>query len=356
MEKRLQINNRFVDWIISRAEKQFADDVSMVLIYGSHINGTANSSSDVDCYYIPKTDRGWEFGVDCIIDGVGYDVFGMSWQRVERIANLEETLLPLVGDVKILYCSSHEDMQKFEALQTKMKNNLADRDYSFAAAARRCEKSAEMCALMSHSNDMCNVRKYAGSAIMSLADAVAVFNNDYYHFGLKKQFEDLSHRFGNVPKDIVGEYKNIIEANSIEEIKAHTLKMHGSVCSYLNVSDVLPAVSEKPAPVPEKINASWLAELYEEIRSTFNKIYVCCKDKNYILAFISAVCLQRDLDSNMEDGCPKYDVLSSFNFKKLDEFAETVHKTENDFVSFIEQNGGHIKRYGSFEDFEAAKL
>ncbi len=51
-----------------------------------------------------------------------------------------------------------------------------------------------------------------------------------------------------------------------------------------------------------------------------------------------------------------HDLLSGFYYKDLCGLSETVRRTEEDFVQFITQNGGHIKNYDSFEQFEAAKL
>ena len=50
MEKRKEINDKLVKWILHKVKTEYAIDVSLVLIYGSYVNGTANSKSDVDCY------------------------------------------------------------------------------------------------------------------------------------------------------------------------------------------------------------------------------------------------------------------------------------------------------------------
>lgn len=76
--------------------------------------------------------------------------------------------------------------------------------------------------------------------------------------------------------------------------------------------------------VAVEVNASWLAGLYEEISSTFHKIYVCCENGNYILAFLSAVCLQRELDEAKRAGSPSYDLLSYFDYRELGKLA--THK------------------------------
>ena len=50
---RKEINDKIVSWIINKVKTEYADDISIVLIYGSYVNGTANRKSDVDCYFIP---------------------------------------------------------------------------------------------------------------------------------------------------------------------------------------------------------------------------------------------------------------------------------------------------------------
>ena len=187
---------------------------------------------------------------------------------------------------------------------------------------------------------------------MTLADAVAVYNHTYYHYGLKKQFEDLQNNIPNIPRNIADGYQNVVKATDIDDVAKYALRLFEDVCSYLGVTFVLQAASELKSQTANKVDASWLAVLYEEISSTFNKIYVCCETGNYILAFLSAVCLQRELEA----GCPAYELLSSFNYKKLCELSETTRRVESDFRKLITVHGGYIRQYDSFEQFESAKL
>ena len=327
-----------------------------MLIYGSYVNGTANSKSDLDCYFIPKTENGYHMAVDFIIEGVGYDVFPISWERVEKIADLLEPLTPLVGDVKIIYSNSASDTERFRLVQDRLKSNLANDEYVRAIATRRCEEAGKLCTMLKRGHSASEIRKTAGNMIMMLADAVAVYHHEYYHFGLKKQFEDLQDHIPNVPQSVVNGYKNVVEAADIDDVIQYAMILFDDVCEYLGVTFTLQEVSEPEKVVADAVDGPGLAALYEEICSTFNKIYVCCETGNYILAFLSAVCLQRDLDDAKEAGCPAYELLGNFNYKELTRFAEATHKIERDFVQLITDNGGNIKKYGSFEEFEAANL
>ena len=134
------INERIVNWIVKRAKKEYADDIAMVLAYGSFVNGTANAKSDVDCYFIPKTERGYQFSVSFILNDIGYDIFPMSWERVENISNLKDVLLPCVGDARVLFYSTNEDLEKFNRLKNKMFFNLRDSQYIKEIAKKMFEK------------------------------------------------------------------------------------------------------------------------------------------------------------------------------------------------------------------------
>ena len=193
--KRKEINDNIVKWITNKVQTQYPDDVSLVLAYGSHINGTANSMSDVDCYYIPKTERGYQLGIGFMIAGVGYDLFPISWERVEGIADLQESLIPLVGDVQILYSADASDLERFQRLQSKLQSNLKNDEYVKMIAGKRCEVAYQLCEMMMHSDSMSEVRKLAGHIIMFLADAVAIYNHDYFHFGVFYCFQRSSGRF-----------------------------------------------------------------------------------------------------------------------------------------------------------------
>lgn len=356
MEKRKEINDKLVKWIVNKVSTEYANDISLVLIYGSYINGTANSKSDVDCYYIPKSERGYDLAVDFMIEGVGYDIFPISWKRVEKIADLLENMSPLVGDVNIIYANSADDAEHFKTMQARLKSNLLNDKYVKEIAAGRCEEAGRFCAMLNQNRSASEIRKIAGFIIMTLADAVAVYNHDYYHFGLKKQFEDLENNIPNVPRNIIDGYQNVVKAIDIGDVIKYAMKLFEDVCEYLNVTFTLQEASEQKSQIVNEVDASWLASLYEEINSTFNKIYVCCETGNYILAFLSAVCLQRDLDDAKEAGCPVYDLLSNFNYKELDKLSETTRKAESDFVKLITDHGGYIKQYDSYEQFELAKL
>ena len=121
-----EMRDQLVGWIEEIVRNHYAGKVALVCLYGSHINGTADERSDVDCYFLPKTEEGVALARTFLLEGVGYDLFPMSWQRLEAIARLEQSHQPLVGDVQVLYADSPEDLEKLEAVRRQLRDNLAD--------------------------------------------------------------------------------------------------------------------------------------------------------------------------------------------------------------------------------------
>ena len=356
MEHRKHLNDQIVGWITEKAKTAFPEDIALVLIYGSYINGTANEKSDVDCYYIPKTKRAYEFSKTFILEGVGYDIYPIPWERVERIASLQEGMCPLVGDVKILFCSSPEDAARFAAAQETLRQSLADDAVIADAVKKYGAYAASFCTVLQNAKTLKEARLAAGRIAMAMADIAAFYHHDYYHCGLKKQYEDLQ-KIPGLPASVVAHYRGVTEAKTTETVIEAAMNLFREVCAHVGIPDTLPE-AEEHAPVPVAVpNASYLAGLYEEICSTFHKIYRCCKTGNAVLAFLSAVCLQRDLDQAWEEaGCPPFDLLTCFDDQNLAPLEKAARAAEEVLIRTITENGGTLKQYDSFAAFEAAHL
>lgn len=363
MQTRKQINDQLILWIRQRIETTYSDDISLALLYGSCINGTANEHSDVDCYFIPVTDRGYEMAADFILAGVGYDIFPMDWERVHGIAALKESLLPCVGDVQILYSRSVEDQDKFQELQRSMRQNLSDSAYMRQVICERWQNAARIFSDMKTRDSRTEIRTLAGELLMTLAEIVAFSHHDYFHRGLKMQYEDLLHKFSDRPEGFAAGYAAVIQTSDERECLARCGELISLTADQLHLEPpAIPVTSRVPANVSADttVQASrvpdyvWLAGLYEELSSTFHKIYVCCETGNYILAYLSAVCLQRDLNDAVSRGGRSYDLLGAFHYRALDAFSAHTRRIEADYVSALATGGAALNRYDSFEAFTAS--
>ena len=96
------------------------------------------------------------------------------------------------------------------------------------------------------------------------------------------------------------------------------------------------------------INYFQLAELYCEIISTFNKVYKYCENGEHILAFISAISLQRTLNEDTQG--LKFDVLSDYDAADLSRLSASTRAAEEYLVKYISR-GAVIRKYTSIDEF-----
>lgn len=344
-------NDRIFDWAIKKVKLEYSEDISLLVVYGSYINGTEDPMSDVDFYFIPKNEKANELGRTFIIEGIGYDLFPMMWERIEGLAALNESLTPLLGNVNIAYASSDEDRKRFEKLQGILYRNLTDLSFMHQKAVEKLAQALDAWSRLVVQSDLCNCRLFAGVILLQLADSVAYQNLTYFKQGLKMQFADLK-MMDNLPDDFIKGYEAVIKANTVTEIKERCKKLIASCKDFLD-SDIETAVhypeKDKLVSEPHDTDFHVLAEIYGEIISTFNKVYSSCENNNGILAFISAVCLQQVLNDVVPD--IRLDVLSDYNIADLSRFSASVKSSEAKLVKYITGGGAVIKSYNSVDEF-----
>jgi hypothetical protein len=338
-------NDEIVKWAVNKIETEYKNDVSLFLVYGSYENGTANQMSDVDFYYIPKTERASELCKSFIVEGIGYDLFPMTWERVAGLAELEESITPCLANVKILFCNQEEDRIRFEGLQHRLKSNLNNKLFMLEKALDRLDTVMYEYRTMLFEEDICLLRTIAGKIIMLLSEAVAYANQTYFSRGLKKQLEDLKN-MESVPQDYVLLYEKIIKAKSDQEMK--------QVCYQIikNTKIFIDGMVKIQEAHSQTINYNDLAEFYKEAISAWNKISVTCENGDAVLAYISGACLQNELNSiSREYNLKKFDLMSSFHADNLKLFNENAIAIQDSFVELIEKGGVIITKYNSVEDF-----
>jgi dGTP triphosphohydrolase len=234
---------------------------------------------------------------------------------------------------------------RFEKLQDTVIRNLNDKVFMLNKASKKIEMVMDFYRDMMFEENICEMRTYAGYIAMFLSDAVAYTNQTYFSQGLKKQIEDLM-KMESIPKDFILMYEAVIKANSTEQLKEYCYKM------IKNTRDFLGSKSKNLIKDEKKANYKNLAKLYQEIISTWNKIYVCCDTGNAILAYISGTCLQYALDTAVEEnGLNKFDLMSAYNSKHLNQFKDRAIKLQKEFVKMIEDNGVTIESYDNVEEF-----
>lgn len=352
---RKRLNDQLVSWLRERAAGAFAGELSLVVSYGSYWNGTAGSLSDVDCYFVPKTERGLAFGGQFVLQGVGYDIFPMSWERLGNIARLEESLTPLVGDAQVLYYGDEGDLTRFRALERELRQCLQDSAYCREMAEKRFFRAGEEWGRLK-TGDLCSRRLAAGLLLMDAAEAVAFVNGTYFHRGLKGQFADLQ-AMAQTPEGFLALYQQVIQAGDAQTLEKACGELLALLGDWLGRTRPAPAPPQREGETGQRKDAAALGPWYEELSSTFQKLRSCRERGDWVLAFLSAVCLQRELEGiALEYAVPRYQVLGAYQWDDLGPLVQAADRAETALTAAIRQSGGIIKEYDSWEDFQAARL
>ena len=110
-------------WVIDTVKKDYFDDIALVV---SHTTLRIDESEQTISYFVPITEKGRKFGQTFILQGEGFDIWGIDWKRLEKFAELDEYNITVLADSKVLYSRTAEDEQHFAALKEKQLSNLSD--------------------------------------------------------------------------------------------------------------------------------------------------------------------------------------------------------------------------------------
>ncbi|ERI93322.1 hypothetical protein HMPREF1982_01746 [Clostridiales bacterium oral taxon 876 str. F0540] len=112
------ISKALIDWAVNKIETEYKDDVSL-LIGHKHWKIEPDGEEIAFNFFIPETEHCYRVAKTFIIEDIGYDLFPMSWERVEGLTNLNESIITCLADGIILYARSEKDRQRFIELQEK---------------------------------------------------------------------------------------------------------------------------------------------------------------------------------------------------------------------------------------------
>ena len=336
-------NNEFVtQWVIDTVKEKYADDIALVI---SHTTLRIDDSEQAISYFVPITNRGNELARTFILNGEGFDVWGISWERLEQFAELEEYNITVLADSEILYAKNDEWAKRFEMLKSKQRNNLADesrmRKCALKAYAQAKELYTEM--LFAKRSD---IRMLAGYVLDYLARAIAFCNHIYFKKSQTSQLEELQQLTQNrkMPERFSELYLSVIKEN--DEIKQKE-KCHEAiriVREYLEET--------YPANPPKEHNYQDLADWYAELSYTWLRLRHYAADGDFIKVYMWGILLQSELNSVCEDFClEKPELMECYNYKNLDAFINRADELENWIRDVITSGGGVIHEYNSKEDF-----
>ena len=326
-----------LDAILEAVREKYADDIALMIVYGSAVNGTADEKSDLDILFIPKNRTGQNLAKTFILDGIGYDIWCGSWDTL-RAMMWEDMRVAILADSEPVYAATDEDREKYEIMRTnarrRMEHPSTAHDYHPALEYVKKAKG--------YFGELCLGETAAiGGVLMELVNAVCFVNRRYLKYGAKKIPDEIA-ALPSLPENFTENYARAVRdpenAPSIcrDMIRATEDFIHARFAHFTG----------------RKGLACWCAGMYEEISSHWNKIRRSCESGDPDGAFMAACSLQQDLDYARITIGRSFDLMRGWNPGDLDAFRRHCDAVEQDFITALGENDVPIRYVSSADELK----
>ena len=338
-----------IDWAIHRAETQYKGQIAVIVAdrFANMHPGDLKDNPSAITYFVPKTEDGADAGMTFLIDGVGYDYWALPWERLESIADLEETISVILAEGEVVWADTEADRNRFYALKEKLFRNLNDPQYVCRILARRLEDAMEIYKNMAFEEDLGMLRMGARYVGLYLGDAIAAANGTYMKCGETGTDDPLPilRKLEHVPAGYITLQAQLCTVKDGEKLIALCREMIRAVRKFLQ--DLLPET--KPEPV-------YWSGWYEEMAYTWRRIRYFCDHGDAANAFGWGGYLQQDI--GMLGGLLTEDeknILRDFDAANLPAFAARCEQARAIIYERLKAGGTPIREYDTLEDFLAAE-
>ena len=333
------IHRQLADWAVKKIESDYRNDVCLLL---GHKTLALEKDADavVFGFYIPATNRANGLARTFIIDGIGYDLFPVSWERIERMADVKDYNTTCLGDAEILWARNEDDRQRFISLQARLQANLRNPQYMHERGKKWLDTVTEIYQETLFEERLYKVREHAGHICDLLSIAVAFANLRYFPHGQTNQIQALS-VMEKVPKDFIKLYRAIVTEPCPDAQKRLCYQLIRNTKAFF---DAL----ESPTEVRTSPDFSELATWYQELCYTWRRIYHWCDEGDPINAYIWCCMLQNEVNEwGTKFAINDIDIMSAYAANDLGDFRKRAEQVELGFRRAIEENGVTLDSYKS---------
>lgn len=326
------------EWVLDTVKEKYTDDIALII---SHSTLRISDEQQVMSYFVPITDKGRSFAQTFILEGQGFDIWGIEWERLEQFAALNEYNITCLADGEVLYARTPEDQERFESLKIRQKRNLVDpvlqRAHALEAFSQAKQIYFEM--LFAKGSD---VKVGAAYVLDYLARAICFSKGGFFRKAQTEQLAELQ-QMAELPEGFAELYNAVISQKDEKKQKEQCYELIYIVESYLKCPQ---------KSVPREHNFQDLADWYGELSYTWLRIRHYCQEKDITKTYMWGSMLQEELNRVCEDfGLAKMELMEVFDSDRLSEFAEHANRLEKEMRERIVAGGGKIREYHSPEEF-----
>lgn len=343
-------NQKMIDAVIEKANAVCPGALALIGIYGSFMTGDVHAKSDLDLLILINDDSGWQLGCGFIQDDlqIGHDIYCTTWKDLERDAGYEHPNISKLMDAKIVYCADEKYRERLDVLRQRAKEILSapfsEEDY---AKAEEQLKEAEQCyarAMLSESRS--EVQSWVGGVIYYVENAVAMLNKRYFHYGVKRAYEELN-AMPIRPEKLCSMIDDIVSAASAASVKEHLTALMKEIIAVFG--KVQENISQPKQPVSEDTISGTYEEMYSNWR---NKMYIAAETGDRHLAFMSMVSFNEMFSEiGSQTAIDRYDALEGYDPQDLQRTAKAFDDILEKYLKEYRAAGMQEKRYSDIDSF-----
>ena len=334
-------DTRLADWAIKTVEENYANDVCLLLEHNS-LRLERDHARRSFSFYIPATNRANGLARTFIIDGIGYDLFPMSWERIESMADVKDYNTTCLANAEILWAKSDEDRQRFASLQARLAANLQNPAYMRERAKKWLDYAKDIFTDTLFEERLYKVRENAGHICDLLSIAVAFANTRYFKQGQFNQLQELA-KMEKLPPGFIQLYKDIVAQPCPDAQKRLCHKMIAVTKDFLEA---------KPHVGTGKPDFTELANWYQEMCYWWRRVYHWYDANDHVNAYIWCCGLQNEVDEiAAKFGITDTDIMSAFDATDLAPFRKRAEAVEQNFRQAIADSGVKLDEYASIDEF-----
>jgi len=337
---------RAAELLIEKIKKDYSDDISVVVMMGSHLYQDTHHKSDLDLYFIPKTDRGYRLSTVFIIDDIGYDFWAISWERIARIAAHEEKLGSIITEGKVLYYGTKEDLDKFESFRNSALKT-SDFGHFVWKAGQKIGSSSEDYLKLESSKTLTDVRYYGARLIYDITEALALLNRTPIKRGRGKLLGEML-KMPLLPTFFERDFRTLFTAKKQEEIKIAVTGLFIRTVAYVENVDA------------ERLKGTFTEaaqDFYEEFINFYNKIERACQTGDYQTSLFVASEMRLELENALEnrgvDMSDLPDLLEAYDSDNLDQLYRLSIKHKNMLEKMLRHEKVEIRRFSGERELKS---
>lgn len=359
-------DKKILEIVKNKIIEDYKNDISLLVVYGNK-DISVDENLGIEFYFIPKNERGKKLSTQFIVEGVSYDLFPISWERLISNAAMDSPQGYLLLDTEVIYCSDKEALNRFKNMKDSLKIVLSGK-YDDALLNKAYEYFNEsyiyLYNMYKYKKSMSSVRLEAGKLLNKIANSLAFANREYYKNGNGSVLRD-SLKLEKLPKGYKVLVNDIIFSTSSEEIHLKSLSL------VENTRELLLNMKKKNKQV--ELFETLFTGYYEELKKSINKCKIAVSQKDYYKLFELFSYIQEEVsqfiakveediwydDRNTYVEYGKYfddifgvDLLELTSKKDDEQILMVIDKFEKELISLVRKNQIKLLDFKSVEEFE----